>query len=1382
MRTFWDSWRHLAFPPWRVGQAWRPPQTPVRLQSQTTECGVAALASILAHHGRDMTLDDVRKATGVSRDCLNAANLARAARTLGLACAVRRYEPDRLASLSTPSIVYLNFIHFAVFEGVRGTDILLNDPSRGHRVMAREEFDEAFTGIVLTFAPTRDFRSGRTRPPERCLLRALGCRGAVLITLAVLSTIAGAGAVLWMAGRLAASPAGLPHAGGMLLLPALGVIALALLRGEALAALRQQVADRLEQWLLRHIASCHGAFLAYRIPLSLRDTVCHADSAADLLCKVVLPRWIDLAAVPVLLAGLWTLHSPAALVAGGLLGLHTLASLVLIHWRRAHGAPPNRSLEETFNQLFNDLDSVESWKIGGRERDLLARILGLRAQGMLRTLPHLAPFATAVLLSRLSPLVLTAAVTLMGSQAVASGSLRPEALLSLVLLSGSLAFAIHGLGLLRGQGRHLAALQYRMEDLLTSGRPVSSSPPRPADIEASDDAILCCTSLAHGHRPDAPPLLRDIDLRIMRGEQLGLTGPSGGGKSSLAMILAGLRDPWSGHIKRRGDATTPAWLDKQTVFFEGSLRDNLCLWRSGLADPALWQALRTACLDDEIARRPRELDTPVAVRGRNFSGGQLQRLEIARALLHGYRFLVLDEALDALNPALETRLRENLRQKKCTLVVISHRRSTLAACDRVLTLAQGRLVEPGTPPPAAEPVSGLGETLRPPAQTTPIIPPAAPAGPPKELKEAVFRLTARPCPDAPLPGDLEGLTAALDIPVRKVRFMIPDWQRWDHGPLLCLPRQGEASVLNGTDRPENDKTSTYWRIYPEACLTRPGIAALARQVLATGRQDLLRLAALTVPVSSLSLAVPLALTVPPDRAGQALLPLLALTMAFGLLTLSQEGLLRRLTAAFEITSLALLIQRLIRTPIPALRSLPREDLAEAVFAPPRALAALGPGWGLRLLDGGTALAGTGFLAVVDPGVLAATVPALSGAVLCPLLAARISRNRFRRLLQGRRRGRRLLTDILLGQSRLRALGAEARAVTAWERQRASILADERHQDRTVALLDALETAGPWGGLMTTLALLGAMPAPATGLMVFLTLLAAIRLGRAGAELMPALVHAQPLDDLARLPLEPRLPVLPPPDAAAIQALDAADIHLSLGQVPVLRGLSIRVAPGEVVALAGASGSGKSTLLNVLLGHLLPDQGSVRIGGLPLDAVDPRLWRRHVGLVQQTDRLEVSVTLRGHLGGLSSTELPEIWRALEDVFLAEDVRRMPMGLQTITDDLRFSTGQIQRVLIARQLIRKPHVLVLDEATNAVPDTLQEALIGSFRRLGLGVLLVSHRESALALADRLVFLEKGKITFDGPPAEALARPNVQACLSAERRDDQRSRCPPFPFTAT
>ena len=204
---------------------------------------------------------------------------------------------------------------------------------------------------------------------------------------------------------------------------------------------------------------------------------------------------------------------------------------------------------------------------------------------------------------------------------------------------------------------------------------------------------------------DGTRALSGIDISVAAGEILALVGGSGSGKSTVSRLISGLYTPWEGVIRiddqrlddipRGALAASVSFVDQEVFLFEGSVRDNVALWDPSIPDDAVVDALRDAALYDVVMRRPGGIHSKVEQDGRNFSGGQRQRLEIARALVRRPSILVLDEVTSALDAETELVVMDNLRKRGCACVVIAHRLSTVRDSDEIVVLQHGTIVERG---------------------------------------------------------------------------------------------------------------------------------------------------------------------------------------------------------------------------------------------------------------------------------------------------------------------------------------------------------------------------------------------------------------------------------------------------------------------------------------------------------------------------------------------------------------------------------------------------------------------------------------------------------------------------------------------------------------
>lgn len=212
-------------------------------------------------------------------------------------------------------------------------------------------------------------------------------------------------------------------------------------------------------------------------------------------------------------------------------------------------------------------------------------------------------------------------------------------------------------------------------------------------------------NITFGYSPLDKPLLTGFDLTVGPGRQVALVGGSGSGKSTVSRLISGLYVPWEGVIRIDGRrlediprgalAASVSFVDQEVFLFEGTVRDNVALWDPSIPDEAVVEALRDAALYDVVTRRPGGIHSRVEQDGRNFSGGQRQRLEIARALVRRPSILVLDEVTSALDAETELTVMDNLRKRGCACVVIAHRLSTVRDSDEIVVLQHGAIVERG---------------------------------------------------------------------------------------------------------------------------------------------------------------------------------------------------------------------------------------------------------------------------------------------------------------------------------------------------------------------------------------------------------------------------------------------------------------------------------------------------------------------------------------------------------------------------------------------------------------------------------------------------------------------------------------------------------------
>jgi NHLM bacteriocin system ABC transporter peptidase/ATP-binding protein len=694
-------------------------RTPTVLQMEAVECGAAALAIVLAHFGRWVPLEELRVACGVSRDGSKASNVVKAARQYGLEAKGFKKEPQSLRTTRPPMILHWNFNHFVVLEGIRKGKVYLNDPATGPRVVTEEELDQAFTGVVLTFSPGPSFER-RGEPPR--LIPALksrlaGTRAALLFVLLAGLALAIPGMVVPVFSKVFLDGVLLEGHRDWLppLLLAMGLAALLL---GALTWLQQSYLLRLETRMavggssrfLWHVLRLPSEFFSQRFAGDISSRVAINDRVAQLLSRDLATNALGALMIAFFAVLLVQYDAVLTLVGIAVVSLN-VAALRFVSRRRVDG---NRRLVQDQGKLLGTaiggLQTIETLKATGGESDLFTRWAGYQAkvvngrQELERSTQILD--AVPVLLSAVN----TALILGIGGLRVMNGGLSIGGLVAFQLLMTAFIAPVNRLVSLGGRLQTVEGDMNRLDDVLRyrvdPGATASIAEELPEGSPVKLAGTLELRGVSFGYSRLDPPLIEGLTLVLRPGSRVALVGGSGSGKSTIAKLVTGLYRPWEGEILFDGRprrevppgvmAGSLATVDQSIFLFEGTVRENLTLWDSTVPLPEVVAAAKDACIHEDIAARPGGYDSPVDEGGANWSGGQRQRLEIARALVGRPSVLVLDEATSALDAATESRIDESLRRRGCTCLLIAHRLSTIRDADEILVLDRGKVVQRGT--------------------------------------------------------------------------------------------------------------------------------------------------------------------------------------------------------------------------------------------------------------------------------------------------------------------------------------------------------------------------------------------------------------------------------------------------------------------------------------------------------------------------------------------------------------------------------------------------------------------------------------------------------------------------------------------------------------
>jgi NHLM bacteriocin system ABC transporter peptidase/ATP-binding protein len=686
---------------------------------EAVECGAAALAIVLGYHGRYVSLEELRLACGVSRDGTNAGNMVKAARTYGLKAKGFSKEPRDLPFLPLPLVVFWNFNHFVVVEGFGRGQVYLNDPAVGPRAVSDAEFREAFTGVVLVFEPGPDFRRGGRRPglvgPLRERLRgsASGLLYAVLASLA----LALPGLVIPVFSRAFVDYYLVAHLSGWLAPLLLGLALTAALRA-LLTWMQQRSLLRLETKLaltssyrfFRHVLRLPVEFFTQRYGGEIGSRVEMNDRVAQLLSGELAANLLNVLMAVCYVVMMATFDVTLTLVGVAVAALNVLALRYVSRRRRDVNMRLLQERAKLTGTSMAGLQTVETLKATGSESDFFSRWSGHLAKVMVADQKMgLYTVGLGVVPTWLSALD-TLAILGFGSLRVMNGDLTVGMLVAFQSLMMSFLDPITQLVSLGGSLQEVEGELGRLDDVLRHPADPNLQGEEQRDLDGRTTLKLAgqleLRAVTYGYSRLEHPLIEVFSLTVKPGARVALVGPSASGKSTMAKLISGLYRPWSGEvllddrprsaIPRQVTTNSLAMVDQDFFICAGTVRDVLTLWDPTVNEEDLVQAAKDACIHDDIVARPGGYDSWVEEGGVNFSGGQRQRLEIARALVGNPTLVVLDEATSALDPVTEKLIDESLRRRGCTCVLVAHRLSTIRDCDEIIVLDRGRIVQRGT--------------------------------------------------------------------------------------------------------------------------------------------------------------------------------------------------------------------------------------------------------------------------------------------------------------------------------------------------------------------------------------------------------------------------------------------------------------------------------------------------------------------------------------------------------------------------------------------------------------------------------------------------------------------------------------------------------------
>ncbi|MBQ6090291.1 MAG: NHLP family bacteriocin export ABC transporter peptidase/permease/ATPase subunit [Lachnospiraceae bacterium] len=693
-------------------------KVPVVMQMEMLECGAASLTMVLAYYDKWIPLEQVREDCSVSRDGSNAKNILIAARNYGLTAKAYRYDPERLKEVGKfPMIVHWEFNHFIVLNGFKGNKVYVNDPARGDVVMTYDQFDEGYTGICLMFEPGENFEPSGTKKSVLAFAKSRLKGASVAIAFVSITTFISSVIGIILAGfsrvfmdRLLTGNDPdwlLPFIIGLS-----GVVIVQIISSCINAIYSYKIDGKMaivgNMTFMWKVLRLPMKFFSQRLAGDIQQRQASNASIAGTLVNTVSPLILQTfmlvfyLVVMIRYSLLLTMVGLVSLV--GQIFVSRIISAKRVNITRVMMRDSGKLAAAT----VSGIEMIETIKASGAENGYFEKWSGYQASVNTQNVRFMRINSYLGLIPPVLSALAGNAVLILGVYLCMRGE-----------FSVGMVMAFQGfLEAFMQPAEQLIDAGQQVQELRTEMERVEDVMKYPVDVEYADSEIdedadydklsgtVELKNITFGYSRLAPPLIENFSMKLETGSRVAFVGSSGCGKSTLAKLISGLYQPWEGEILFDGKhineidksvfTGSVAVVDQDITLFEDTIENNIKMWDNTIEDYEMMMAARDARIHDDIMQREGGYRYRLTEGGRDFSGGQRQRLEIARVLAQDPTIIILDEATSALDAKTEFEVVNAIKQRDITCIVIAHRLSTIRDCDEIIVFDQGKVVERGT--------------------------------------------------------------------------------------------------------------------------------------------------------------------------------------------------------------------------------------------------------------------------------------------------------------------------------------------------------------------------------------------------------------------------------------------------------------------------------------------------------------------------------------------------------------------------------------------------------------------------------------------------------------------------------------------------------------
>lgn len=693
-------------------------KTPVVMQMEMLECGAASLCMILAYYDKWIPLEQVRKDCGVSRDGSSAKNIYCAAGNYGLDVKAYSFEVDEIMESGTfPCIIHWGFNHFVVLNGFRGKNAVINDPARGCVKVPMEEFGQKFTGITLVFEPGEEFEPGGKKNSIMGFARRRlqGTGSAIIFTFLITMAIAVLGIMGPVFSRIFLDVILTPTGKDYIYLFIFGIAAVSLVQIVAvlikeiyLLKIEGKMAIISNSEFMWHVLRLPVDFFSQRMAGDITTRQKTNQDIASAMIKIFAPLVLNFLMMIFYLTVMIEYNPYITFIGVVSVLINVILAGIISDKRINITRVMMRDKGRLDGTTFTGIEMIETIKSSGADNGFFENWAGIQAAVNSRQVEYtrLNQYlgTVPVLVSKLSDII----ILLLAIYLVIQGK-----------FTVGMVLAFQGfLVLFREPAETLITATQNIQEMRTNMERVEDVMQYPTDISETGKAVqdgvvydklegsIEMKNITFGYSVLEEPLIKNFNLSVHPGQRIAIVGSSGCGKSTISKLISGLYKPWTGEIlfggKKLEDINhqvftgSLAVVDQDIILFEDTIANNIKMWDSTIEDYEMILAARDAQLHEDIMQRNGGYQYRILEGGKDFSGGQRQRMEIARVLAQDPTIIIMDEATSALDAKTEYDVVNSIKDRGITCIVIAHRLSTIRDCDEIIVMDHGVIVERGT--------------------------------------------------------------------------------------------------------------------------------------------------------------------------------------------------------------------------------------------------------------------------------------------------------------------------------------------------------------------------------------------------------------------------------------------------------------------------------------------------------------------------------------------------------------------------------------------------------------------------------------------------------------------------------------------------------------